>query len=149
MRSGQTDLAVRGCRKRSHRQSSPSPASVVVSVLTVGMSLCSPEGGGGLALSTSSLAVQQIALLCCKKFSGMWVRSAELKCTDSQVSHSTTNSVCHCTFKTQAQAIPLELKLHVCYVLQTPYKNPICGIYSEFPEFQNVKSPCFTLLSTF
>lgn len=71
MRSGQTDLAVRGCRKRSHRQSLPSPASVVVSVLTVGIKgrgVTLLSRGGGLALSTltigcladSSVALQKI-----------------------------------------------------------------------------------------
>lgn len=69
MRSGQTDLAVRGYRERSHRQSSPSPASGVVSVLMVGIKgrgitlLSRGEGGGGLLCQSSPLA-----LLRCKKF---------------------------------------------------------------------------------
>lgn len=81
MRSGQTDLAVRGYRKRSHRQSSQSPASGVVSVLTVGIkdrgvTLLS-RGGGGLALSILTIGCLVDSSVELQKISGMWVRSAE------------------------------------------------------------------------
>lgn len=81
MRSGQRDLAVRGCRKRSHRQSSQSPASGVVLILTVGIkdrgvTLLS-RGGRGFALSILTIGCLADSSVVLQKISCMWVRSAE------------------------------------------------------------------------
>lgn len=127
MRSGQRDLAVRGCRKRSHRQSSQSPASGVVSILMVGIkdrgvTLLS-RGGGACGWGVQNISAQTL------KFSPpllILFATAHLK---------------------------LRLMLYLSYwnyMCGMFYKHHIKTLAVVFTvNFLNIEIPCFTLLSTF